>query len=148
MLYYVLFFSLDQLATKNQKLNSKWSLDKARLSSSLFKLKRQQITLADIWWLVTGHNEKNIYISLILSLCSCLQFFLIWKKKCFATLPNSFIIQHCLSKSLKTVLMKHKFLFKNHPCCNMLYRDLKAVYYTGVVHNFDLQQEKTTSTLK
>ena len=52
-----------------------------------------------------------------MSLCSCLQFFLIWKKKCFATLPNSFIIQHCLSKSLKTVLMKHKFLFKNHPCC-------------------------------
>ena len=36
MLYYVLFFSLDQPVAKNQKLNSKWSLDKARTTKMLW----------------------------------------------------------------------------------------------------------------
>ena len=79
----------------------------AKLSSSLFKLKRQQITLADIWLLVFSSQSLSTmkrtyfinYVTLFLS-----TIFSHLKKKCLATLYKPFIIQHCLSKTLKTVL--------------------------------------------
>ena len=96
--FYLLFFSLDRLVTKNQILNTKlrelnknlintqypqyWNLKyapeskskEARLSSSLFKLWWQHKTLAEFnvyqfWFLVTGRtNEKSIIFIYLLFL--------------------------------------------------------------------------------